>query len=89
MPENPLQQLTPEAALDVLEGYVARNLGAQARVSGVTYREDHNVWEAWVSGVEGYVKAYIVRLGPAQGEWVCRHITVMDAPKLGRRRDDD
>ena len=88
MPENPLQQLSPEDALDVLTGYVKRNLGPQAVVSGVTYRDDYQVWECWVAGVEGYVKAYIVRLGASHGEWVCRHITIMDDPKLARRHDD-
>ncbi len=89
MSENPLQQLRPEDALDILAGYVKRNLGPQAVVSGVTYRDDYKVWECWVAGVEGYVKAYIVRLGESNGEWVCRHITIMDEPKLSRRRDDD
>jgi hypothetical protein len=43
------------------------------------------VWEAWVSGVEGYVKAYIVRLAPgSNNEWICRHITVMDTPPMRR-----
>lgn len=89
MAENPLQQLSPEAALDVLAAYVKRNLGPQAMVSGVTYRDDYQVWECWVSGVDGYVKAYIVRLAESNGEWVCRHITIMEEPKLARRRDDD
>lgn len=89
MSENPLQHLSPEQALEILTGYVKRNLGAEAVVSGVTYREDYSVWECWVAGVEGYVKAYIVRLGAKNGEWLCRHITIMDEPKLARRRDDD
>jgi hypothetical protein len=87
MSDKAIEKLSPEAALDILESYVKRNLGLHAVVSGVSFREDHNVWECWVSGVEGYVKAYIVRLAPSNGDWLCRHITVMDAPKLGRSKD--
>ena len=88
MSDPSLQKLSPEEAKEVLAAYVRRNLGEAAEVGGVVYREDYQVWEAWVSGVEGYVKAYIVRLAPSNGEWVCRHITVMDAaPKLSRRDD--
>lgn len=86
MSEQSLQQLSPEEAQSVLASYARRTLGEAAEVGGVIYREDYQVWEAWVSGVEGYVKAYIVRLAPSNGEWICRHITVMDAaPRVGRR----
>lgn len=83
MAEQPVQKLSPDEAKQILSSYVHRNLGTQAEVGGVIYREDYQVWEAWVSGVEGYVKAYIVRLAPSNGEWICRHITVMDpAPPM-------
>lgn len=87
MADQPIQRLDPEEAKDILATYVRRNLGEQAQVSGVVFREDFQVWEAWVSGVEGYVKAYIVRLAPSNGEWICRHITVMDSAPEPRRRD--
>jgi hypothetical protein len=89
MAEESVKKLSPEEAQQILANYVSRNLGADARVNGVTYREDYQVWETWVSGVEGYVKAYIVRLAPSGGEWVCRHITVMDKAPAPRGRDDD
>ena len=86
MLENSLQLLSVEQAAEILTAYARRNLGTAAVVSAPTYREDFQVWETWVSGVDGYVKAYIVRLAPSNGEWICRHITVMDAapaPRLG------
>lgn len=89
MSDSALKQLAPEEATEILSQYARRTIGSQAAVTGVTYREDYNVWECWVSNVEGYVKAYIVRLAASNGEWVCRHITVMDDPKLGRHRDQD
>jgi len=85
MSESSLQDLSPDKALEVLTGYVRRNLGSEAEVKNCTYREDYKVWESWVQGVEGYVKAYIVRLGATQGEWVCKHITVMDTPPIRGR----
>jgi hypothetical protein len=85
MSENPLQQLSPEQAAEILSNYARRNLGAAAVVTTPSYRDDFGVWEAWVSGIEGYVKAYIVRLAPSNGEWICRHITVMDAAPAPRR----
>lgn len=87
MADQPIQSLDPEEAKDILTNYVKRNLGQQALVGGVVFREDFQVWEAWVQGVEGYVKAYIVRLAPSNGEWICRHITVMDAAPEPRTRD--
>ena len=85
MPEPQLQQLTADEATEILTKYVHRNLGVAASVGMPSYREDYQVWETWVSGVEGYVKAYIVRLGATNGEWVCRHITVMDSAPAPRR----
>ncbi|MDB5101987.1 MAG: hypothetical protein JWM80_6408 [Cyanobacteria bacterium RYN_339] len=85
MPEPQQQQLTAAEASEILTTYVRRNLGAAAAVGMPSYREDYQVWETWVSGVEGYVKAYIVRLGASHGEWVCRHITVMDSAPGPRR----
>jgi len=85
MPEPQLQQLSTDQAGEILTAYVRRNLGADATVGVPSFRDDYNVWETWVSGVEGYVKAYIVRLGPSHGEWVCRHITVMDNAPAPRR----
>lgn len=87
MADQPIQSLDPEEAQDILTQYVQRNMGDKAQVSGVVFREDFQVWEAWVSGVEGYVKAYIVRLAPSNGEWICRHITVMDAAPAPQRKD--
>lgn len=87
MPEPALQKLSAEEATEILATYARRNLGPTAVVNAPSYREDYQVWETWVSGVEGYVKAYIVRLGPANGEWVCRHITVMDAAPTPRRSE--
>lgn len=87
MSETPLQRLAPEEALQVLSEYAARNFGPQAQVASVTFREDFQVWEGWVSGVEGYVKAYIVRLAPSNEGWICRHVTVMDKP-IARPRED-
>lgn len=78
MTDKSPQDLTQDQAVEVLTSYVHRNLGQEAQVSGVTFREDYQVWECWVAGVEGYVKAYIVRLAPSKGDWICRHITVMD-----------
>jgi hypothetical protein len=85
MPEPQIQELSAEQATEILTGYVHRNFGASAAVGMANFRDDYQVWETWVSGVEGYVKAYIVRLGPANGEWVCRHITVMDGAPAPRR----
>jgi hypothetical protein len=85
MSDSHLQQLSAEEAAEILTKYVRRNLGAAAAVGVPSFREDYQVWETWVSGVEGYVKAYIVRLGQANGEWVCRHITVMDSAPEPRR----
>jgi hypothetical protein len=87
MSENPLKKLNAEQAAEILTQYAHSNLGLGAAVSTPNYREDFAVWEAWVSGVEGYVKAYIVRLAPSNGEWVCRHITVMDAAPTARRSE--
>ena len=85
MSDQPLKELSPDQAHEILVGYAQRNFGVGAQVSTVSFREDYHVWEAWVSGVEGYVKAYIVRLAPgSNNEWVCRHITVMDAPPSRR-----
>ena len=89
MPDPALKQLSVEEATSVLLGYVRRAIGADAAISGVTYRDDYHVWECWVGNAQGYVKAYIVRLAASNGEWVCRHITVMEEPRLGRHRDDD
>ena len=80
MTDQPLQKLSPEEAQAILHGYVQRNFGADAQVTSVSYRDDYRVWECWVAGVPGYVKAYIVRLAPSDQEWICRHITVMDQP---------
>jgi hypothetical protein len=88
MTDQPLKDLSPDQAHDILKGYAQRNFGAGVEVSTVSFREDYRVWEAWVSGVEGYVKAYIVRLGASNGEWVCRHITVMDSAPGPRRGED-
>jgi hypothetical protein len=85
MTDQPLKDLSPDQAHDILKGYAQRNFGAGVEVSTVSFREDYRVWEAWVSGVEGYVKAYIVRLAPgSNNEWICRHITVMDTPPMRR-----
>lgn len=85
MTDQPLKELSPDQAHDILRGYAQRNFGVEAQVSTVSFREDYRVWEAWVSGVEGYVKAYIVRLAPGtNNEWICRHITVMDSPPMRR-----
>jgi hypothetical protein len=85
MSDQPLKELSPDQAQDILIGYAQRNFGNGAQVSSVSFRDDYNVWECWVSGVEGYVKAYIVRLAPGtNNEWVCRHITVMDNPPMKR-----
>lgn len=87
MPDTPLEQLSTEEAAEILTRYAHRNLGVDAIVGTPTYREDFKVWEAWVSGTEAYVKAYIVRMGASQGDWVCRHITVMDAVPTARRAE--
>lgn len=86
MSEPSLRTLSADEAHEILTQYAATNLGAAARVALPNFRDDFNVWESWVSGVDGYVKAYIVRLGPTNGQWVCRHITVMDAAP-GPRKD--
>jgi hypothetical protein len=87
MSDQPLKELSSEQAQEILVGYAQRNFGATAQVSSVSFREDYRVWECWVSGVEGYVKAYIVRLAPGSNDdWVCRHITVMDTPPVRKDR---
>lgn len=89
MADDSVRKLSAEQAQEILARYVSQNLGLAAAINGVTYREDFQVWEAWVSGVDGYVKAYIVRAAPANdGEWICRHITVMDRAPSPRDRDD-
>ena len=85
MAEKSLEGLSAEQASEILQDYARRNLGTLATIGTPAFRSDYNVWEAWVSGVEGYVKAYIVRLGASHGEWVCRHITVMDPAPVIRR----
>ena len=83
MTDRPLQELTADKALDILKCYAQRNFGAAAQVTSATFRDDYGVWEAWVAGVEGYVKAYIVRLAPGTNDdWICRHITVLDTPPM-------
>ena len=83
MSDQPLKELSSEQAQEILVGYAQRNFGAGAQVTSVSFRDDYKVWECWVSGVEGYVKAYIVRLAPgSNNDWVCRHITVMDTPPM-------
>lgn len=89
MADDSVQKLSAEEAQEILSRYVSQHLGFAAAINGVTYREDFQVWEAWVSGVDGYVKAYIVRAAPAtNGEWICRHITVMDKAPSSREHED-
>lgn len=80
MPDASMTRLTEPEARRILSEYARRNLGTGVDVASASYREDYGVWEAWVSGAPQYVKAYIVRLGPDGDGWVCRHITVSEAP---------
>jgi hypothetical protein len=83
VPDHPSQPITAEAARELLAAYVHRQLGQAASVGIPVWREDHQVWEAWVSGLPQHVKAFIVRLGTDHGAPVCRHITVMDRDPRG------
>ncbi|MEB3223203.1 MAG: hypothetical protein VKS61_14095 [Candidatus Sericytochromatia bacterium] len=77
------RDMTPEEAHELLTAYVHAQLGPQASVGAPMWREDHEVWEAWVGGLPQHVKAFIVRLGTDHGAPVCRHITVMDRDPRG------
>ena len=80
-----MRDLAPAAAHEILASYAHQHMGPEAVVSWPIWRDDHQVWEAWVTGLPQHVKAFIVRLGDDHGAPVCRHVTVMDRDDRGDR----